>query len=132
MERLVPFLEAISVRNLIFYSACMTEAVTYSSASHSLQEMGQSKNPNFVVLNLFGGVLTEKHEAELYLKDSGLDYTIVRPGGLTNDPLDGYNVIVRGEDTLFGLDTDPGKYTTQAHSASCAPASHEKTGNITV
>eukprot|EP00958_Prasinococcus_capsulatus_P017496 scaffold1973_cov399-Prasinococcus_capsulatus_cf.AAC.27 len=73
-----------------------------------VQAMGQSKNPNFVVLNLFGGVLTEKHEAELYLRDSGLDYTIVRPGGLTNDPLEGYNIIVSGEDTLFGLDGDPG------------------------
>jgi uncharacterized protein YbjT (DUF2867 family) len=27
-----------------------------------------------------------KHEADQYLIDSGLDYTIVRPGGLTDDP----------------------------------------------
>jgi uncharacterized protein YbjT (DUF2867 family) len=27
-----------------------------------------------------------KHEADQYLIDSGLDYTIIRPGGLTDDP----------------------------------------------
>jgi uncharacterized protein YbjT (DUF2867 family) len=30
--------------------------------------------------------LTAKAEADRYVQDSGLDYTIVRPGGLTDDP----------------------------------------------
>ena len=34
------------------------------------------------VTNAFGNVLDEKLEAENYLRASGLDYTIVRPGGL--------------------------------------------------
>ena len=33
-----------------------------------------------VITNAFGGVLDEKIVAENYLRASGLDYTIVRPG----------------------------------------------------
>ena len=32
------------------------------------------------VLNLFGGVLNQKRRAEKALEDSGIAYTIVRPG----------------------------------------------------
>ena len=52
----------------------------------------------------------EKLQAEKYLRASGLDYTIVRPGGLSDEPASAVgNIIVRGEDTLFGLDDDPGR-----------------------
>jgi hypothetical protein len=37
------------------------------------------------VTNAFGHVLEEKLVAEKYLRASGLDYTIVRPGGLKSD-----------------------------------------------
>lgn len=48
--------------------------------------------------------------AEKYLRSSGIQYTIVRPGGLSNDPpsVKG-NLLVSGEDTLFGLETEPGR-----------------------
>jgi uncharacterized protein YbjT (DUF2867 family) len=38
------------------------------------------------VTNAFGHVLEEKLVAEKHLRASGLDYTIVRPGGLKSDP----------------------------------------------
>lgn len=55
----------------------------------------------FHPLNLFWLVLFWKKQAEDYIKSSGVDYTIVRPGGLnatdTSKP-----VRVSAEDTLFG------------------------------
>ncbi len=54
----------------------------------------------FHPLNLFWLILWWKQQAEGYLKTSGLNYTIVRPGGLKND--DNTNpVIMSGADTLF-------------------------------
>ena len=43
-------------------------------------------SPIWQVTNAFGHVLEEKLVAEKYLRKSGLDYTIVRPGGLKADP----------------------------------------------
>ncbi len=54
----------------------------------------------FHPLNLFGLVLFWKKQAEKYLINSGLNYTIVRPGGLKNDDNE-YPVVVSSEDTLF-------------------------------
>jgi uncharacterized protein YbjT (DUF2867 family) len=54
----------------------------------------------FHPLNLFWLILYWKQQAEDYLKTSGLNYTIVRPGGLKNE--DNVNpVIMSGADTLF-------------------------------
>jgi len=72
--------------------------------------VGQSSNPNYKFLNLFGGVLDRKLAAEQYLRSSGLRYTIVRPGGLSDkDAGEVGRLIVSREDSLFGLDTDPGR-----------------------
>jgi uncharacterized protein YbjT (DUF2867 family) len=60
---------------------------------------GQEKSPGFIVTNAFGNVLDEKHEAEKYLRKSGIDYTIVRPGGLKAKPPSG-ELIISKEDTL--------------------------------
>ncbi|MGI0480703.1 SDR family oxidoreductase [Geminocystis sp. CENA526] len=54
----------------------------------------------FHPLNLFGLVLFWKKQAENYLINSGLNYTIVRPAGLKNED-NQYPLIVSGEDTLF-------------------------------
>jgi uncharacterized protein YbjT (DUF2867 family) len=54
----------------------------------------------FHPLNLFGLVLFWKKQAEKYLIDSGLTYTIVRPGGLKNED-NQYPLVVSGADTLF-------------------------------
>ena len=60
---------------------------------------GQEKSPGFVVTNAFGNVLDEKIVAEKHLRDSGMDYTIVRPGGLKAKPPTGA-LKISGEDTL--------------------------------
>jgi len=52
-----------------------------------------------VVTNAFGGVLDEKIIAERYLRAAGIDYTIVRPGGLKATPPTGA-LVVSAEDTL--------------------------------
>lgn len=54
----------------------------------------------FHPLNLFWLILVWKQQAEAYLQQSGLPYTIVRPGGLKNeDNTDA--IVMRGADTLF-------------------------------
>ena len=40
--------------------------------------IGQGLNPVYIFLNLATGALSKKLETELYVKQSGLDYTIVR------------------------------------------------------
>lgn len=56
-------------------------------------------------LNLYWGVLFWKKQGEEALQRSGLDYTIVRPGGLLNQPRSGQKegaVVMGGPDT-YGL-----------------------------
>ncbi|APB32664.1 Putative nucleoside-diphosphate-sugar epimerase [Gloeomargarita lithophora Alchichica-D10] len=54
----------------------------------------------FHPLNLFWFILYWKKQAELYLQHSGLDYTIVRPGGLSNENIPG-GLVIQGADSLF-------------------------------
>jgi len=57
------------------------------------------------VLNLFGGILTVKRGSEVALEDSGLDYLIVRPGGMerpTDEYKETHNVILKAANTTFG------------------------------
>lgn len=63
--------------------------------------MGQLLNPAYIFLNLFGLTLVAKLQAEKYIKKSGINYTIIRPGGLKNDPPAG-NIVMEPEDTLYG------------------------------
>ncbi|XP_010540561.1 PREDICTED: uncharacterized protein At2g34460, chloroplastic isoform X3 [Tarenaya hassleriana] len=62
--------------------------------------MGQILNPAYVFLNVFGLTLVAKLQAEKYVRKSGINYTIIRPGGLRNDPPTG-NVVMEPEDTLY-------------------------------
>lgn len=62
--------------------------------------IGQLLNPAYIVLNIFGLTLVAKLQAEQYIRKSGIDFTIVRPGGLRNDPPSG-NIVMQAEDTLF-------------------------------
>lgn len=50
-------------------------------------ESGQIANPQYLLLNLFGGLLLNKRQAELHLesKKDKIDYTIIRPGGLSSN-----------------------------------------------
>jgi uncharacterized protein YbjT (DUF2867 family) len=54
----------------------------------------------FHPLNLFWLILFWKQQGETYLQQSGLKYTIVRPGGLKNADNDD-RVVMSGADTLF-------------------------------
>lgn len=54
----------------------------------------------FHPLNLFWLVLYWKKQAEKYIQESGIDYTIVRPGGLKAEDNDD-RMIMSGADTLF-------------------------------
>lgn len=54
----------------------------------------------FHPLNLFWLILVWKKQAEEYLQNSGLTYTIVRPGGLKNEETD-YPIVMDASDTLF-------------------------------
>ncbi|MQL76934.1 hypothetical protein Taro_009345, partial [Colocasia esculenta] len=62
--------------------------------------MGQIFNPAYIILNIFGLTLIAKLRAERYIRRSGINYTIVRPGGLRNDPPSG-NIVMEPEDTLY-------------------------------
>ncbi|OAY84233.1 Uncharacterized protein, chloroplastic [Ananas comosus] len=62
--------------------------------------MGQILNPAYIVLNVFGLTLIAKLQAEQYARKSGINYTIIRPGGLRDEPAAG-NIIMEPEDTLY-------------------------------
>ena len=80
-------------------SANIQKIVLVSSILTNGRSWGQEKSPGFVVTNAFGNVLDEKLVAENYLRKSGIDYTIVRPGGLKAKPPTGA-LKISGEDTL--------------------------------
>ena len=86
---LVDAAKAAGVKKVVLVSSILTNGRAW----------GQEKSPGFVVTNAFGGVLDEKLVAERYLRASGLDYTIVRPGGLKSTPPAGALVVAQ-EDTL--------------------------------
>jgi len=79
--------------------AATFQVVMVSSILTNGRAWGQEKSPGFVITNAFGQVLDEKLVAENYLKASGLDYTIVRPGGLKAKPPSG-SLKVSKEDSL--------------------------------
>lgn len=54
----------------------------------------------FHPLNMFWFILYWKKQGELYLQNSGLNYTIVRPGGLLNQDIPG-GLVIQGADSLF-------------------------------
>ncbi|GLJ06971.1 hypothetical protein SUGI_0054390 [Cryptomeria japonica] len=61
---------------------------------------GQIFNPAYIVLNIFGLTLIAKLQAEQYIRKSGINFTIIRPGGLRDDPPSG-NIVMEPEDKLF-------------------------------
>ncbi len=54
----------------------------------------------FHPLNLFWLILYWKKQGEAYLQNSGLNYTIVRPGGLKNED-NANSIVMSSADTLF-------------------------------
>ena len=93
--------KAAGVKQFILVSSLLTNA----------PKVGQAENPNYKFLNALGGILDEKRNAEMYLAASGLAFTVVRPGGLSDEPpaAVGGSLVIQGEDTLYGLPGDPGR-----------------------
>lgn len=87
--KLIDAAKAAGIKKIVMVSSILTNG----------RNWGQEKAPGFVVTNAFGNVLDEKIIAENYLRSSGIDYTIVRPGGLKAKPPTGA-LKIYGEDTL--------------------------------
>jgi len=79
--------------------AGVKKVVLVTSILTDARSWGQENSPGFQATNVFGNVLDEKLVAEKYLRASGLDYTIVRPGGLKAKPPTG-PLMVSKENTL--------------------------------
>lgn len=98
-------------------SGTTEQFVLVSALLTNAPAMGQAMNGSYLALEALGNVLSEKHEAELYLrsrasKNGDMAYTIVRPGalaskgGLVDDAAladRGLGVRLGAEDTLFEL-----------------------------
>lgn len=76
-------------------------------------------------LNLFFLVLVWKKQAEQYIQNSGLTYTIVRPGGLKNEDNDN-SVVMSAPDTLFEGSIPRTKVAAVCIEALTASSSHNK------
>eukprot|EP00741_Cyanophora_paradoxa_P022666 tig00021493_g21890.t1 len=80
-------------------------------------------------LNLFYLILFWKKQAEEHLRGSGVTYTIVRPGGLSNDPVEG-EVVASGADTLFKGRINRGRVAKVAADAVFETESYNKVVEI--
>lgn len=91
--------------------------------------MGQLLNPAYVFLNVLGLTLIAKLQAEQYIRKSGINYTIIRPGGLRNDPPQG-NIVMEQEDTLYEGSISRDQVAEVAVEALLHPESHYKVVEI--
>lgn len=91
--------------------------------------MGQILNPAYIFLNVFGLTLVAKLQAEQHVRKSGINYTIVRPGGLKNDPPSG-NLVMEPEDTLYAGNISRDQVAEVAVEALRCPESHFKVVEI--
>jgi len=82
--------------------AGVTRFVLISSILVNGAAMGQLLNPAYIVLNLLGLTLVAKLQAENHIRKSGIDYTIVWPGGLTDQPPTG-NIVTEPEVKALNL-----------------------------
>jgi uncharacterized protein YbjT (DUF2867 family) len=55
------------------------------------------------LLEKIGAALAEKDKAEDYIEASGLDWTIMRPGGLGTDPASGTAILTESGDVMGGI-----------------------------
>ncbi len=83
----------------------------------------------FHPLNLFFLILLWKKQAEEYLQQSGLTYTIVRPGGLKNDD-NADAIVMSAADTLFEGSIPRTKVAQVSVEALFSPAAQNKVVEI--
>ena len=86
--------KAGTVKKIVLISSILTNG----------REAGLADTPGFKITNAFGGVLDEKLVGEKYLRNSGIDWVIVRPAGLKNDQSG--SVIVGAEDAMASGEID--------------------------
>ncbi|MEM9946114.1 MAG: SDR family oxidoreductase [Cyanobacteria bacterium P01_D01_bin.36] len=78
----------------------LVDAAKAAGVEHFVMVSSLCVSKIFHPLNLFWGILYWKKQAEDYLKQSGVPYTIVRPGGLKNEE-DTQPIVMSSADTLF-------------------------------
>ena len=78
----------------------LVEAAKRKGIEHFVMVSSLCVSKFFHPLNLFWLILVWKKQAEEYLQQSGLTYTIVRPGGLKEEDSDD-KVVMEGADSLF-------------------------------
>lgn len=113
--------------------ACLSKGITrfvlVSSILTNGAAWGQALNPSYLILNLFGLVLIAKLQAERYIQRSGINYTIVRPGGLKSDPPSG-SIVMSAEDTLSGGSISRDSVAKVAVESLFYPEAHYKIAEI--
>jgi uncharacterized protein YbjT (DUF2867 family) len=78
----------------------LIDAAKTSGIEHFVMVSSLCTSQFFHPLNLFWLILHWKKQAEEYLQQSGLVYTIVRPGGLKNEDADDRPLVMAGADAL--------------------------------
>lgn len=78
----------------------LVDAAKAQNIEHFILVSSLCASKFFHPLNLFWLVLYWKKQAESYIQQSGIPYTIVRPGGLKEED-NSDNIIMSGADTLF-------------------------------
>jgi uncharacterized protein YbjT (DUF2867 family) len=88
------------VINLV--TAAVAEGVSYVVFQSAIGVGNSKRGLPLPARLLLRGSLRAKRDAEMALRRSGLEYTIVRPGRLTNEPPSGEVVVGDGGDTVSG------------------------------
>ncbi|MBD0334396.1 MAG: SDR family oxidoreductase [Cyanobacteria bacterium Co-bin13] len=78
----------------------LVDAAKESGIEHFVMVSSLCTSQFFHPLNLFWLILVWKKRAEEYLQQSGLVYTIVRPGGLKNEDTDERPLVMASADSL--------------------------------
>ena len=86
--------KAGNVKKIVLISSILTNG----------RAAGLADSLGFKITNAFGGVLDEKLIGENYLRNSGIDWVIVRPAGLKNDQSG--NLIIGQEDAMTSGEID--------------------------
>ena len=95
--------------------AGMPEIVDYQGQKNQIDAAKQAGVKHIVLVGSMGGtnpdhmlnkmgngnILIWKRKAEQYLIDSGIDYTIIRAGGLTNEPGGNRELLIGKDDLLY-------------------------------
>eukprot|EP00435_Cladocopium_sp_Y103_P065616 s996_g27.t1 len=101
-----------AARKALSQNLCVKKFIYVSAVLVNAKNLGEEVSQSDVYKNWnnFGDVLDKKLEAEEYIKQSGLDYTIIRPVPMTNDfPKDVGGLYFAKPDSLLLQDGDVGK-----------------------